>query len=156
MDRRKFLSIAATAAGALGIPAAAAAEPNAVPSPAQGGPRYNVLLLMSDQHKRSCMGVSGDAICRHPEPRRARARERALYQRLLQQSRLRTVARLHHDGPVYAQPRDSEDANSIPFSHKHKTIADQFADGRLPHRADRQDALRRRADPRLRLQAGVQ
>lgn len=62
MNRRKFLSAAATTLGALGfdadiLPCADAATPASASRP-------NVLILMSGQHKRACMGVAADSVAR--------------------------------------------------------------------------------------------
>jgi choline-sulfatase len=56
MDRRNFLAALAAAT----ISAAAGAETPITDT------RPNVLLLMSDEHKRSCMGAYGDPVARTP------------------------------------------------------------------------------------------
>ncbi len=70
MDRRNFLTgVAATTFGAAANAARGSASQKA---PWQAGSgtasahRPNVLLLMSDQHKRSCMGAYGDHVARTP------------------------------------------------------------------------------------------
>lgn len=55
MRRRDFLSCAIPAAVALRTERAAAASP-----------RKNVVLILSDQHKRDCLGATGDPIARTP------------------------------------------------------------------------------------------
>ena len=72
MDRRNFLASAAaatlSAAAAAEVPAGArelAHLDTRKPEPA-AGKRPNVLLLMSDQHKRSCMGAYGDPVAKTP------------------------------------------------------------------------------------------
>jgi choline-sulfatase len=60
MDRRRFLASATAAA------LWTAVRPSGRTSPQSTGKRPNVLLLMSDQHKRSCMGAYGDPIARTP------------------------------------------------------------------------------------------
>ena len=63
INRRSFLaSVTATALSTVVRPAGVAAPQNALPS----GKHSNVLLLMSDQHKRSCMGAYGDRTARTP------------------------------------------------------------------------------------------
>ena len=52
-NRRDFLRGAAAVGGAAALPAARRLRPN-------------VLVLMSDQHKRSCMGSAGDPIAKTP------------------------------------------------------------------------------------------
>ena len=55
MNRRTFLATAAAAA----LTGAAGAQ--------QGGRRRpNVLIVMADQHKRSCMGAYGDPVAKTP------------------------------------------------------------------------------------------
>jgi choline-sulfatase len=125
LDRRKFLSIAATAAGALAIPADAAAEPYAADAPEQGGPRYNVLLLMSDQHKRSCMGVSGDTIAITPNLD-ALARQSVRFTSAYCSNPVCAPSRASIMTGLHTHNIESRN-NSIPFSHKYKTIADQFS-----------------------------
>lgn len=72
MDRRNFLAsaAAATLSAAVGAEVPAGARELAhldpgKPAPA-AGKRPNVLLLMSDQHKRSCMGAYGDPVAKTP------------------------------------------------------------------------------------------
>jgi choline-sulfatase len=69
MDRRRFLSWTANTLGALVLGAEKLlAQRNTVTGDAARPkpPRRNVLLLMSDQHKRSCMGVAGDLVASTP------------------------------------------------------------------------------------------
>lgn len=66
MNRRNFLVNAAAATlAATGAPAEAQTSEVNRPD-ARTGRRPNVLLLMSDQHKRSCMGVCGDPVAVTP------------------------------------------------------------------------------------------
>jgi choline-sulfatase len=69
MDRRKFLASAAAATlwDSAGSPSRAAAQQSVRQTTASGaGKRPNVLLIMADQHKRSCMGVYGDPVAKTP------------------------------------------------------------------------------------------
>ncbi|HXS12576.1 MAG TPA: sulfatase-like hydrolase/transferase [Acidobacteriaceae bacterium] len=69
MDRRRFLSGTANTLAALGLGAEKlVAEENGGTGDAvqPRPPRHNVLLLMSDQHKRTCMGVAGDQVASTP------------------------------------------------------------------------------------------
>lgn len=67
MDRRNFLASAAvtTLSAAVGAAAQPAHSENTPPE-SRKERRPNVLLLMSDQHKRSCMGVAGDSVAVTP------------------------------------------------------------------------------------------
>ena len=70
MDRRQFLAGTSllSLSAAAGVPARARADdPVAQPAQIPSAKRPpNVLLLMSDQHKRSCMGAYGDPVARTP------------------------------------------------------------------------------------------
>jgi choline-sulfatase len=67
MDRRDFLAGAAVTTLSAAVRATAQPEhlQNAQPE-VRKGRRPNVLLLMSDQHKRSCMGAAGDPVAVTP------------------------------------------------------------------------------------------
>jgi choline-sulfatase len=125
LDRRKFLSIAASSVGALGINAEASATPSAAALPNEGQPRYNVLLLMSDQHKRSCMGVSGDATAITPNLD-ALARESVRFTSAYCSNPVCGPSRASLLTGLYSHHLEAQN-NSSSFSHKHKTIADQFS-----------------------------
>jgi choline-sulfatase len=113
--------------GALGIPIAPAAV-RARETGAQAesrGARPNLLILMSDQHKRSCMGAAGDPIAVTPN-----------LDRLASQSVRFTNA--YCTNPLCAPSRASiltglhshnleSRGNARPFSPRHKTLADHFA-----------------------------
>ena len=123
MDRRHFLSVATTALGALATDRDALAV-DAPIAPAARKSRPNLLILMSDQHKRSCMGVAGDPVAVTPN-----------LDRLAHESVQFTSA--YCTNPVCAPSRASiltgrwthnleATDNAKPYSHRHKTIADQF------------------------------
>ena len=132
MNRRKFLSRAANTIGALSIGADRLGAPGAMGSIVQGPGASaehrsapNVLILMSDQHKRSCMGVAGDTVAVTPN-----------LDRLAQQSIRFTEAYCFN--PVCAPSRASimtglyshnleSRGNSKSFSPKHKTVAHHFS-----------------------------
>ena len=132
MNRRKFLSRAANTLGALGIgmdylgtPRARGASVPESSASVDHRSAPNVLILMSDQHKRSCMGVAGDTVAVTPN-----------LDRLAQQSIRFTDAYCFN--PVCAPSRASimtglyshnlgSRGNSKPFSPKHKTIAHHFS-----------------------------
>ena len=123
MNRRSFLSKAISGAaaatlapkisGSVGIPPAVSKRPN-------------VLLLMSDQHKRSCMGAYGDPVARTPN-----------LDRLAGQSVRFTDA--YCTNPICTPSRESmltglynhhlEDHSlTSPFMPKHKTMAHHFSE----------------------------
>ena len=70
MDRRRFLASVAIAPllAAVGKPSRAAAQQSRRQQTIQSAARKrpNVLLLMADQHKRSCMGAYGDPVAKTP------------------------------------------------------------------------------------------
>jgi choline-sulfatase len=125
MNRRKFLSTATSTLGALGIPArhAAASEP-APTTPGQHPSRPNVLILMSDQHKRSCMGVAGDPIAATPNLDRL-ARESVRFTDAYCTNPVCAPSRASILTGLYSHHLESR-GNSKPFAPKHKTIADHF------------------------------
>lgn len=137
MDRRKFLSMTATTLGALGIhadPAAALTTRNADTEPAASTTnqrRPNVLLLMSDQHKRSCMGVAGDAVASTPNLDRL-ARESVRFTNayctnpVCAPSRASMLTGLYTHNLLHGELKGRGD-NSIPYSPKHKTVAHHFS-----------------------------
>ncbi len=127
MNRRKFISATGSLLGALGLDTRASAEEqsahNSTARAQSNAP--NVLILMSDQHKRSCMGIAGDTVAVTPN-----------LDRLLSESVRFTDA--YCTNPVCAPSRASiltglyshhleTRGNATPFSPKHKTIADDFA-----------------------------
>ena len=131
MNRRGFLSRTANMLGALGLGidklhaenTASTGTASKRSASAQRS-RPNVLLLMSDQHKRTCMGVAGDRVAVTPN-----------LDRLAQQSVRFTSA--YCTNPVCAPSRASivtarythvlgSRGNSKPFSPQHKTVAHYF------------------------------
>jgi choline-sulfatase len=120
MDRRKFLSGAATTIGALGIDATV---PAAATTPDR--PRLNVLLLMSDQHKRSCMGVAGDPVAVTPNLD-ALARQSIRFTNAYCTNPVCGPSRASIMTGLYTHHLETTD-NSTPFSPKHKTVAHHFA-----------------------------
>jgi choline-sulfatase len=131
MDRRRFLS-AATALGAIGLDAdspftadaMSSNRPEAIPPTVRrSGP--NVLILMSDQHKRSCMGVSGDLVAATPNIDRL-ARESVLFTNAYCSNPVCAPSRASIMTGLYTHNLEAVD-NSKPFSPKHKTIADHFS-----------------------------
>ena len=129
MDRRKFLSgaAAATTFSSVGVGQKRTTSAQRSDSTKAGEDRRpNVLVLMSDQHKRTCMGVAGDRVSHTPS-----------LDTLAQESIRFTNA--YCSNPVCGPSRASimtglytfnletcHDAKSYAFSPKHKTIAHQF------------------------------
>lgn len=131
MNRRRFLSGTANVLGTLGFGLDSRAQKNAVtfdsahPSDAsssQAAP--NVLLIMSDQHRRSCMGAAGDSFARTPN-----------LDRLAAQSVRFTNA--YCTNPVCAPSRASmltglyshnlhTSGNGQPYSPRYKTVVEHF------------------------------
>ena len=131
MNRRRFLSGTANILGAFGFGLDAHAQKNIEPadpghpsdsSPLKGAP--NVLLIMSDQHRRSCMGVAGDSVAKTPN-----------LDRLAKQSVRFT--NVYCTNPVCAPSRASmltglyshtlhTSGNGQPYSPRYKTVVEHF------------------------------
>lgn len=128
MNRRKFLSVATTALGALGVDVRSLAERStnaaAPPGSGQQGRRPNVLILMSDQHKRSCMRVCGDSTAITPNLDNL-ARESVRFTDAYCTNPVCAASRASMLTGLYSHHLESR-GNEKPFSPKHKTIADQF------------------------------
>ena len=132
MNRRKFLSLTATTLGAVGInvdPSAAAGDQSSLSqessSSAGRDRRPNVLILMSDQHKRSCMGVAGDTTAVTPNLDRL-ARESIRFTNAYCTNPVCAPSRASIMTGLYSHHLGSR-GNSKPFSPKHKTVADHFS-----------------------------
>lgn len=132
MNRRRFLTWTASTLAALGLRTDTVSAQESSPAAsasneigAEARRRPNVLILMSDQHKRSCMGVAGDPVASTPH-----------LDRLAQQSLRFTSAYCNY--PVCAPSRASFLTgrynhyletwdNSDPYSPRHKTVAHTFS-----------------------------
>ena len=135
MNRRKFLSVATTALGAIATNPdnrAVAESHGSVEAPSDKA-RPNVLILMSDQHKRSCMGVAGDSVAITPNLDKF-ARESVRFTNAYCSNPVCAPSRASMLTGLYTHHLESTD-NAKPYSPKHKTIADQF------HRAGYMTAL---------------
>lgn len=131
MDRRKFISIASTALGAAGLQAEGLAAPHGPRVDATGSDaaaekqrRPNVLILMSDQHKRSCMGVCGDKAAVTPNLDRL-AGESVRFTKAYCTNPVCAPSRASIMTGLYTHHLKTKD-NATPFSPKHKTIAHHF------------------------------
>jgi choline-sulfatase len=131
MNRRKFLSATTGALGALGLRATSGAAQSAAgtgeSSTGTGKTpesRPNVLILMSDQHKRTCMGVAGDPVAITPNLDRF-ARESVRFTNAYCTNPVCAPSRASIQTGLYTHKLESR-GNSRPFSPKHKTIAHYF------------------------------
>ena len=126
MDRRKFLSMAATTLGAAAVStdcsAATTPQPAAETAPHR---RPNVLILMADQHKRSCMGVAGDKVAVTPSLD-ALARESVRFTNAYCTNPICAPSRASIMTGLYSHNIETR-GNSTPFAAKHKTIAHHFS-----------------------------
>ncbi len=124
MDRRKFLSVATTALGAIAADRETLASTPPPEPKSSSGRRPNVLILMSDQHKRSCMGVAGDPVAVTPNLDRL-ANESVRFTNAYCTNPVCAPSRASILTGLWTHNLEATD-NSKPYSHRHKTIADQF------------------------------
>lgn len=119
MHRREFLSAAASAA-------AAAALPRTAKAAAAGASRRhpNVLMLMADQHKRSCMGAAGDPVAITPNLDRLAA-ESVRFTSAYCTNPVCTPSRASLMTGLYSHNLESQN-NNLPYAPSHKTIAHHF------------------------------
>ena len=114
MDRRNFLAALAAAT----ISAATGAE-SQTPDP-----RPNVLLLMSDEHKRSCMGAYGDTVARTPHLDRL-AGQSVRFTEAYCTNPVCTPSRASLMTGLYSHNLEAQD-NTTPYLPTHKTMAHHF------------------------------
>lgn len=116
MDRRNFISsaAAATCGLAMQVNAALSAAPK----------RPNVLLLMSDQHKRTCMGAAGDKVAITPNLDRLAA-ESVRFTNAYCTNPVCTPSRASLMTGLYSHNYEAQD-NAHPYSPRHKTMAHHF------------------------------
>ena len=120
MNRRKFLSGSATAVGSLGLGSArlpVAADLEQV----TGAKRPNILLLIADQHKRSCMGAAGDAVAVTPHLD-ALANESVRFTQAYCTNPVCAPSRASMLTGMYSHSLESR-GNDKPFGFRHKTVA---------------------------------
>ena len=128
MDRRSFLAsaTAATLSAAIESPArAATAEAPQPESTAAGsGKPPNVLIVMSDQHKRSCMGSSGDLVAVTPHLD-ALGAQSVRFTNAYCNNPVCAPSRASLMTGLYSHHLETQD-NSTPYSPRHATMAHHF------------------------------
>jgi choline-sulfatase len=129
MNRRKFISAATGALGAMGLNAKKSAGQSTARendgSASGRNPVPNVLILMADQHRRSCMGVAGDMVAITPNLDKL-ARESVRFTDAYCTNPVCAPSRASILTGLYTHHLESR-GNAKPFSPGHKTIADDFA-----------------------------
>src|SRR5260370_28852787 len=115
MTRKQFLNIAAAG---LSARAASAFQPSA-PSGAK-----NVLLLMSDQHRRDAMGIAGDPVARTPNLD-SLARSGIRFTSAYCSNPVCTPSRASLLTGLYT-PNHQTWSNATPWPFEHNTIAHYF------------------------------
>lgn len=117
MDRREFLAGAMASLGGFGLPPHIRAE-------SQPRRRPNVLMLMSDQHKRSCMGADGDSVAITPHLDRL-AGESVRFTDAYCTNPVCTPSRASLMTGLYSHNHEAQN-NALPYSSRHKTLAHHF------------------------------
>ena len=117
LNRRKFLTCSALTVGDIGLRAHAAPLRHQHRKP-------NVLLLMSDQHKRSCMGACGDQVARTPNLDRLAATS-VRFTDAYCTNPVCTPSRASLMTGLYSHHFEAQD-NTRPYSPTHKTLAHHF------------------------------
>lgn len=130
MNRRKFITTATAALGALELNMkgqAADSTPNDSHHGTgdRGRSAPNVLVLMTDQHRRSCMGVAGDTVAVTPNLDTL-ASESVRFTNAYCTNPVCAPSRASILTGLYTHHLETR-GNAKPFSPKHKTIADDFA-----------------------------
>jgi choline-sulfatase len=92
---------------------------------AELAPRPNVLLIMSDQHKRSCMGAYGDPVVRTPHLD-ALAAGSVRFTDAYCANPVCTPSRASLMTGLYSHHHEAQD-NAHPYAARHKTIAHHFS-----------------------------
>lgn len=115
--RRDFLTVALAGAAALrSIPTLSAFQ--------QATGRKNVLILMSDQHKRDCLGAAGDPVARTPQLD-ALARSSVRFTNAYCTNPVCTPSRASILTGLYTHNHQTW-SNATPWPYDHKTIAHAF------------------------------
>jgi choline-sulfatase len=127
MNRRHFLSSTANTLGALGCRLNALIPK--ICQTAQSGPQSkstpNVLLLMSDQHRRNCMGAAGDLIARTPNIDRL-AKESVRFTDVYCTNPVCAPSRASMLTSLYSHTLGTH-GNDQPYSPRFKTVAEHFS-----------------------------
>ena len=114
-NRRKFLAGAASA-----LPAWAARGAD-LPAGKSAKKQPNFLLLMSDQHKRSCMGAAGDQVAKTPHLDKLMA-ESVAFSSAYCSNPVCAPSRASLMTGLYSHNIETQ-SNATPYSYKHKTMA---------------------------------
>lgn len=117
MERRKFL---VGTVATLGYLASGAARLQSMVS----GRQPNVLLLMSDQHKRTCMGAYGDSVARTPNLDRLAASS-VRFTNAYCTNPVCTPSRASILTGLYSHHLEAQD-NTTPYRPEHRTMAHHF------------------------------
>lgn len=128
MDRRSFLAsaTAATLSAAMEKSATAETREQARQGMTESAAirRPNVLLLMSDQHKRSCMGAVGDPVAKTPNLD-ALASEAILFSSAYCNNPVCAPSRASMMTGLYSHHLETQN-NSMPYLPTHPTMAHHF------------------------------
>ncbi len=92
---------------------------------AQNRPRKNVLIIMSDQHKRDCLGIAGDSVARTPNLD-AFGRTSVRFTNAYCTNPVCTPSRASLLTGLYTHNHESWN-NTVPLPVQHKTIAHHFS-----------------------------
>jgi len=124
MDRRSFLAslVAATLSSSVGGKTKAQTEPPARQE--RKDRRPNVVLLMADQHKRSCMGAYGDTVARTPNLDQLAAAS-VRFSSAYCNSPICVASRASMLAGLYSHQLEAQD-NTTSYLPTHPTIAHHF------------------------------
>lgn len=117
MDRREFLAGAAASLGGVRLHSNHGTKLQTQHHP-------NVLILMSDQHKRSCMGAYGDRVAIAPHLDRL-ANESVRFTEAYCANPVCTPSRASIMTGLYSHNHEAQN-NALPYSWRHKTLAHHF------------------------------
>jgi choline-sulfatase len=128
MNRRSFLAsaTAASLSGAARVEAGAEVQGSAEREAAGSAAKQpNVLLLMSDQHKRTCMGICGDRVAKTPNLDRL-ADEAVRFSAAYCNNPVCAPSRASMMTGLYSHHLETQD-NSTPYLPTHLTMAHHFS-----------------------------
>ena len=117
MNRRSFLSAASLAA-------CGGAARSMFPQQSSSKRSPNVVLLMSDQHKRSCMGAYGDRVAITPNLDRL-ATQSVRFTEGYCTNPICTPSRASLMTGLYSHHLEAQN-NTLPYAPSHKTVAHHF------------------------------